>query len=143
MAWNPKSGFPKGHKFYPGGEKGWFKKGHPKPKNAHVWGDKEKNPNWRGGRLLNHNGYVLVQHKDHPFKDSRGYVFEHRLVMEKKLGRFLEAKEVVHHKNHDIQDNRIENLQLFKNHSEHLKHENQWRKRNDNGTFKKGKAHSY
>ena len=29
--------FQKGHPFYKGGEKGWFKKGHPKPKNAYKW----------------------------------------------------------------------------------------------------------
>lgn len=40
-------------------------------------------------------------------------MLKHRWLMEQKLGRKLLRKEVVHHKNHDRSDNRLENLELM------------------------------
>lgn len=77
----------------------------------------KNHPGWKGGRFIQ-DGYVFVKKSEHPFTHTNGYVREHRLVMEKKLGRYLKPKEVVHHKNGIKDDNRIENLQLFKNISE-------------------------
>jgi len=57
-----------------------------------------------------HNGYVLIYSPDHPCRNKKGYVPEHRLVMEKHLGRLLATTEVVHHVNGFKGDNRIENL---------------------------------
>ena len=85
------------------------------------------NPNWKGGRHIDQNGYVtLVVSPDDPFVsmaflDYGSYmVYEHRYVMAKKLGRPLESWEFVHHRGtlHPIDsradrgDNREENLEL-------------------------------
>ena len=72
-----------------------------------------KNHMWKGGRCTDILGYVKIKDNKHPFTNSRGYVQEHRLVMEKMLGRYLNPYEIVHHKNHKRNDNRPENLELL------------------------------
>lgn len=78
-----------------------------------------KNPNWKGGRLKSGNGYIMVWRPDHPHSDNKGYVAEHRLVMEQKLGRYLVEGEIVHHLNSIRDDNAPENLSLT-NHSNYI-----------------------
>lgn len=46
-------------------------------------------------------------------RDSIGRVVEHRLVMARHLNRPLLSTEVVHHRNHNLTDNSLENLQLM------------------------------
>ena len=72
---------------------------------------REKHGRWKGGRI-NRSGYILVLISEHPYADTLGYVREHRLVMEKKLGRYLTPQEEIHHLNGIKNDNRIENLSL-------------------------------
>ena len=79
-----------------------------------------KNPNWKGGQYRTSRGYMLILAHDHPNANKQGYVKRANLVMEKHLGRYLIPPELVHHKNSIVDDDRIENLQLFSNHSQHL-----------------------
>jgi predicted DNA-binding protein YlxM (UPF0122 family) len=66
-----------------------------------------------GHKKTNKNGYVSIYFPDHPKSRSDGYIMEHDLIMECFIGRWLKEDEVVHHKNHITNDNRIENLQLL------------------------------
>lgn len=80
----------------------------------------QENPNWKGGKVKIMQGYVMIFNSIHPWANNRGYVLEHRLVMEKHIGRYLSPDEVVHHINGIKDDNRIENLELFESQSEHV-----------------------
>ena len=78
---------------------------------SHTFG--ESHPRWKGGKTIHKSGYVLIRAKDHPFVNKNNYILEHRLVMEKYLGRFLEKHEDVHHINGIKHYNRIKNLILL------------------------------
>lgn len=87
----------------------------------------ETNPRWNNGVRYDpgHGFYIRVK-PDHPLYNmsmsagGQRYIAEHRLVMAQHLGRPLERHEVVHHINGDNTDNRIENLELLPNRTNHL-----------------------
>jgi hypothetical protein len=81
------------------------------------------------GTWKSENGYIYEYCPEHPRCNNSGGVFQHRLVMEMHLGRFLSPKEVVHHVNEQKDDNRLENLQVMENTSAHSSlHQKQWAK---------------
>ena len=62
-------------------------------------------------RKVSREGYVLVKVPEHP-KSFMGWYYEHRLVIEKEIGRIVGEWETVHHINKNKQDNRLINLFL-------------------------------
>jgi hypothetical protein len=68
----------------PKNPKSRFLRGHHKPRN---------------GRVLDKRGYVMILAPDHPHKNYIGYVFEHILIAEKAVGKFLPTGAEVHHVN--------------------------------------------
>ena len=83
-----------------------FKKGH-KP--------------WNTGKRKGYikGGYLNTYCPEHPLCNVSGFVPEHRLVMEKHIGRFLTKEEVVHHKDGNKLNNIIGNLEILTN-SKHV-----------------------
>lgn len=80
----------------------------------------EKNHFWQGGFAVDEDGYILEHRPEHPQATAGGYVRQHRLVMEKALGRYLTPQEVVDHKNRDTSDNDPSNLELYATNADHL-----------------------
>lgn len=65
------------------------------------------------------NGYIEIMMPEHPNARSNGTVLEHRLVAERKLGRYLKRTEVVHHIDEDKTHNVEDNLIIFRTNSDH------------------------
>ncbi len=109
-------------------------KGHPKPPKAYKfpkgyipWNKGKKLPqysgensfSWKGGKRIDSKGYIRIYQPSHPFCNCDGYIFEHRLVIEKQIGHYLLPMEHCHHFNGIRDDNRPENLMAFTNKSAH------------------------
>ena len=116
-----KWGFEKGFTPWNKGKKfkhsGSFKKGESYNRGKNHW-------NWKG-KVKHTSGYIKIQFPQHPYADSQGYVFEHRLVMEKHLGRYLKPEEIIHHIDFNKANNKINNLYLFPSNSAHRKYHEQ------------------
>lgn len=101
-------------------------------KNNHQYGLKGRlNSSWESDERISTHGYKLIRRLDHPFKNSNGFVFEHRLVAEEYLltpqnsieingKRYLRPDLEIHHIDQNKLNNSPENL-LIVTKSEHRK----------------------
>lgn len=76
-------------------------------------------PHWKGGRKIGTKGYIFVKYPNHPRANKTGYIQEHILVAEQKLGRPLNDAEVIHHINGNKGDNSLENIYICASVAEH------------------------
>lgn len=118
---------PSRHRDISGEKNPMYGKGLFGPENPMYGKRKAASPRWRGGRKVRKDGYVLVvAPDDHPFPadtSSSGtkYILEHRRVMERAIGRYLNPCEVVHHIDGNPSNNAVENLELFESQAEHMR----------------------
>jgi hypothetical protein len=113
-------------------ERGYYAGQHVRYIRGHQVRTGSENPRWKGGKIVRSDGYIEVFAPNHPDRNGKGYILEHRLVMEKKIGRRLTKKERVHHINGIKSDNRPRNLVLLRSQSEHIKGHDylgKWRKK--------------
>ena len=68
---------------------------------------------WNIEKTVSKGKYLYAVVRGHPGSTKNGYVLAHRVIMENSLGRLLLPDEVVHHKNGNKKDNRIENLEVM------------------------------
>lgn len=81
---------------------------------------RERNGNGMKENWINNNGYVMTYRPDHQRAGKAGYVAEHVVAVEEKLGRLLKSEEHVHHINRVKTNNHPDNLMVLSS-SEHSK----------------------
>jgi len=74
------------------------------------------------------DGYLCRYLPEHPSSNIKGLYAEHRLVMEKHIGRLLTKKEVIHHIDGDVSNNSIDNLMLFACNGDHTRYHKEQRR---------------
>lgn len=83
----------------------------------------KRNNNTKEGKWIDKDGYTRVSgQQNHPRAGRGGFVYEHILVMERHLGRYITWPEQVHHRNGNKSDNRLENLEVVSCSEHHRRH---------------------
>lgn len=97
---------------------------------------RELNPNWKGGRRVDSQGYVVVN-------IDGSEVREHRIVAKEKISRALLPDEVVHHIDGNRSNNHPDNLVVLTSQAEHMREHmttEEARRRGRNGGWRRRAA---
>lgn len=91
----------------------------------------EAHSQWKGGRSKDRYGYSklninLVEPQFHSMCDKSGWVLEHRYLVAKKIGRPLTRNEIVHHIDHNKENNSLDNLELTTR-ADHMRKHESWK----------------
>lgn len=73
----------------------------------------------KAGSIIIRKGYKYIGYPLHPHATKKGYILEHRLLMETILGRYLKETEIVHHIDGNKLNNDIKNLELINSLNSH------------------------
>lgn len=79
---------------------------------------------YNGRTEIKYGQYMAVKMENHHLADKNGYVYVHRLVAEKMLGRDLKLTESVHHIDENKMNNDERNLMVFNSNSDHSAYHN-------------------
>lgn len=90
----------------------------------------KNNPAYRGGVIEDDRGYKLVRETYGPHKSGKPYKYEHRLIVEKQIGRDLHTWEHVHHIDFNRTNNDPSNLEVMSKAEHHKFHSSKYRKVN-------------
>lgn len=71
------------------------------------------------GEAFKWGNYMFIRNPHHPFSNKQGYIREHRLVFEQHFNCMLLPTTIIHHKNGNKLDNRVENLEAIISRNRH------------------------
>lgn len=95
---------------------------------------------WNNGKIISSGGYVKLRvGKGHPLADSNGYAYEHLIIWISAGNSKPPKGYLLHHKNEDKTDNRIQNIECIPR-VFHNKHHNLSKPKDVLGRFTHKKA---
>lgn len=90
-------------------------------------------PRWNSGKMISADGYVKIRvGVKHPLADPNGYAYEHLIVWCAAGRPRPQMGYLLHHRDEDRQNNRLENLELKKR-GDHNAHHLRERYRDERG----------